>query len=327
LQNDEWNPVAETPIPPVGLGTWKIEKPDVSRVVRDAVACGYRHFDCACDYGNEAEVGIGLQQAFEESVCAREDVWVTSKLWNTYHAAEHVRPAIERSLQDLRLDSLDLYLVHFPIPLKYVPFETRYPPEWVYDPAAEHPRMELASVPFHETWRAMEQLVRDGLTRRIGLCNVNTAFLRDLLTYAEIRPSLLQVELHPYLTQPNLVRFCHEQQIAVTAFSPLGASSYLSLDMATADEDVLAEPVIRELARKYEKTPAQIVLKWGIQRGTAVIPKTSRADRLQENISLFDFELSDEDLCAISSLNRNRRFNDPGQFCEPAFGTFCPIFD
>src|SRR5687768_12354776 len=123
-------------MPVVGLGLWKVPKPDAAGLVREAVRVGYRHLDCACDYGNEAEVGEGIRSALSAGLCRREDLWVTSKLWNTYHAPGHVRPAVERTLRDLGLDYLDLYLVHFPIALEYVPFEERYPPGWVRDPAA-----------------------------------------------------------------------------------------------------------------------------------------------------------------------------------------------
>lgn len=316
-----------TTVPSVGLGTWKIDKPAIRPLVEEAIRVGYRHLDCACDYGNEAEVGNGIRAAIDAGYCRRDELWITSKLWNTYHAPEHVRPAVERSLADLGLDYLDLYLIHFPIALKFVPFEERYPPEWVYDPNAATPKMEFAPVPIHKTWKAMEELVRAGLVRQIGVCNFNCALLRDLLSSAEIRPAMLQVESHPYLTQEKLLRFCHEQEIARTAFSPFGASSYLSLGMAQDNESVLNEPIIKTLAQRHNKTPAQIVLRWGVQRGTAVIPKTSRPERLAENLSLFDFDLTDDEIKEISALNINRRFNDPGQFGEAAFNTFCPIYE
>ncbi|WP_203328965.1 aldo/keto reductase [Candidatus Laterigemmans baculatus] len=314
-------------MPAVGLGLWKIPKPQVAGLVEQAVSQGYRHLDCAADYGNEAEVGEGLERVLQAGRCRREELWITSKLWNTYHAAEHVRPAVEKSLQDLRLDYLDLYLIHFPIALRYVPFDERYPPEWIYDPEAPEPRMELASVPIAETWGAMEQLVRDGLVRNIGVCNFNTALLRDLIASATTAPAMLQVELHPYLTQEKLLRFCQQQGIAVTGFSPLGAGSYLPLGMASEDESVLSESVVGEIAAAHGKTAAQVVLRWGVQRGTAVVPKTARPERLAENLDLFDFELSDSEMQSLTNLNRNRRFNDPGVFCESAFGTFCPIYE
>jgi D-xylose reductase len=314
-------------LPPVGLGLWKVAKRAVPGLVKEALRVGYRHLDSACDYGNEVEVGAGIEAALSEGLCRREDLWVTSKLWNTYHAPEHVRPAAERTLRDLGLDYLDLYLVHFPIALRYVPFEERYPPGWIFDPSVATPRMEAASVPLSETWQAMEALVDAGLVRQIGVCNCGVALLRDLLAQARIRPAVLQVELHPYLAQEKLLRFCRENGIAVTAFSPLGAPSYVPLGMATAADSVLEHPTIKKIACDVGRTPAQVVLRWGVQRGTAVIPKTSRLERLRENLALFDFALTGEQMVSITALNQNRRFNDPGDFCEKAFGTFFPIYE
>ena len=314
-------------MPAVGLGLWKVPRPAAAGGVGEAVRAGYRHFDSACDYGNEAEVGAGLQAAMAGGACRREDLWVTSKLWNTYHLREHVQPALERTLRDLKLDYLDLYLVHFPIALEFVSFEDRYPPEWVHDPAAAEPRMKPVPVPLAETWAGMEDLVRAGLVRNIGVCNYSVALLRDLLASATVQPAVLQVELHPYLTQEKLVRFCRENGIAVTGFSPLGAPSYVPLGMAGPGESVLDEAVVRAAAARHGKTPAQVVLRWGVQRGTAVIPKTTRPDRLAENLAVSDFALSGDEMGAISALDRNRRFNDPGVFCEQAFGTFFPIYE
>ncbi|MCA9438334.1 MAG: aldo/keto reductase, partial [Candidatus Omnitrophica bacterium] len=158
-------------LPTVGLGLWKIGRQAAADVVEQAIEIGYRHLDSACDYGNEAEVGEGIKRSLDSGAVKREDLWVTSKLWNTYHRAEHVRPALERTLSDLKLDYLDLYLIHFPIAQKFVPFEKRYPPDWFFDPEAANPRIELDPVPVQETWRAMEQLVTEGLVREIGVCN------------------------------------------------------------------------------------------------------------------------------------------------------------
>jgi D-xylose reductase len=314
-------------LPSVGLGLWKVDRDSAASIVSDAIAIGYRHFDAACDYANEKEVGAGLRQAIQTQAVSREDLWITSKLWNTYHAAKHVRPALERSLRDLQLDYLDLYLIHFPIALEFVPFETRYPPEWVFDPQAQRPAMHPAKIPLSETWRAMEELVRAGLVRNIGMCNFGASLLRDLQLYAEIAPSVLQIELHPHLTQDKLVRYCQEADIAVTGFSPLGAGSYLELGAAAANESVLREPTVIGIAARHDKSAAQVVLRWGVQRGTAIVPKSKNRNRLRENLALFDFELSDGEMKAISALNCNRRFNDPGVFCESAFNTFFPIYE
>lgn len=316
-----------TPFPALGLGTWKIPLERTPDIVNAAVQLGYRHLDCACDYGNEAAVGQGLDQVIGRGRCRREELWITSKLWNTYHEPRHVRAACERSLRDLRVDFLDLYLVHFPIALEFVPFDLRYPPGWFHDPKAAAPALKPTRIPIAETWGAMEELVRAGLVKHIGVCNFGTSLLRDLLSYAAIRPAVLQVELHPYLTQEKLLRYCRLEKIAVTAFSPLGAPSYLSLGMAKPEESVLDHQTVHEIAVRLGRTPAQVVLRWGLQRGTVVIPKTSNANRLKENLGAFDFVLSPADMTALSALNQNRRFNDPGDFCEAAFNTFFPIYE
>ncbi|WP_435213048.1 aldo/keto reductase [Luminiphilus sp. nBUS_16] len=314
-------------MPTIGLGLWKLPEQSVASTVVDAVAAGYRHLDSAADYGNESAVGEGLRQALKTSNVTRDDLWVTSKLWNTFHRPEHVRAACERSLKDLGLDCLDLYLIHFPIALKYVDFSERYPPEWIHDPEAEKPRMEPDLVPIAETWGAMEGLVEAGLVKEIGVCNFNTGLLHDLIASARRKPALLQIESHPYLTQERLIRLAQQYEMAVTAFSPLGSLSYLELGMAEAQECLLDEPVICAAANRLQRSSAQILLRWGLQRGTAVIPKSSQLKRLRENIDVFDFSLSDAEMSAISALNRNRRFNDPGLFCDEAFGSFFPIYD
>jgi D-xylose reductase len=314
-------------LPSIGFGFWKVEKDLASDVTVQAIEAGYRHLDCACDYGNEAEVGQGIAAALDQGLCRRDDLWVTSKLWNTYHAAEHVRPACERSLRDLQLDYLDLYLIHFPIATRFVPFETRYPPEWFYDPTAAEPKIEEVAVPILETWRAMEELVDQGLVKQIGVCNFGTSLLRDLLASARIRPSVLQVEMHPYLTQDKLLRYCQQQQIACTAFSPLGAQSYFSLGMADPSEAVLQNSTVMTISSRHSRTPAQVVLRWAIQRGVSIVPKSVHAERMRENLALFDFELTDQEMRDISALDQGRRFNDPGHFCEVAFNTFLPIYE
>jgi D-xylose reductase len=327
MANESFQLASGQHLPAVGLGLWKVAAADAPALVGEAVKCGYRHFDSASDYGNEAEVGAGFDAVLKSGACRREGMWVTSKLWNSNHAPEHVRPALERTLRDLRLEYLDLYLIHFPIATKYVPPERRYPAGWFYDPEAPQPRMELASVPVRDTWQAMEEIARAGLARHIGVSNFGVSLIRDLLSYAKIRPAVLQVELHPLLTQEKLFQFCRAASIAVTGFSPLGAPSYVPIGMAQANESALDHPVVTQIAAATRKTPAQIVLRWAVQRGTPVVVKSSQPARLKENIAIFDFELSPDHMQAIASLNRNRRFNDPGVFCEAAFNTFCPIYE
>lgn len=314
-------------VPAVGLGTWKIDLADTAHLVHAAIAAGYRHIDCACDYGNEAQVGQGIASALQAGLARRDALWVTSKLWNTYHHPKHVRAACERSLRDLGLDCLDLYLIHFPIPLAYVPMAERYPPGWFFDPATPEAGMKKADIPHADTWGAMEALVDAGLVREIGVSNFSSALMRDLMRSCRIRPAMLQVELHPYLTQQTLLRFCREEGIGVTGFSPLGAPSYVQLQMATAADSAMTEPVVRDAAAALGVSPAQVLLRWAVQRGTAVIPKTSKVARLRENLALAGFALTDAQMAAIDALDCHRRFNDPADFCERVFHTFYPIFD
>lgn len=313
--------------PTVGLGTWKIPDEVLPALIPDAVEVGYRHFDCACDYGNEVAVGEGIKNAISGGGCTRDDLWITSKLWNTFHHPDHVRMACEKTLSDLGLEELDLYLIHFPVTLAFVPIEERYPPGWFFDPDAENPCMKPVSIPVADTWGAMEGLVDAGLVKRIGVCNFGTAGLRDLKSYARIQPAVLQVEMHPYLTQQNLRRYCREENIAVTAFSPFGASSYVPLNMAGESESLFDDAEMKALADGKGRSIGQLALRWAIQRGTVPIPKTQSKGHLQENFEIYDFELTDEEMQRIDALNRNRRFNDPAEFGEAAFNTFYPIFD
>merc|ERR1712183_98457 len=226
------------------------------------------------------------------------------------------------SLIDLGLEYLDLYLIHFPISLKYVPIETRYPPEWVHDPNATNPKMELETVPITETWGAMEELVAAGIVKNIGVANFRAALLMELLKTAKIGPQVNQFEVHPFLIEEQLIDYCQRVGVAVTGFSPLGAGSYVSIGMAGDAETVLKSKVVVDIAASVSKSPAQVVLRWAIQRGISVIPKSTNPERLRENLDLFSFELSEGDMTRISGLHRGRRYNDPGVFCK---GMGCDI--
>lgn len=314
-------------MPQLGLGTWKAPTGVVSKVVLEAIRKGYRAIDCACDYGNESEVGEGITQALRENEnIKRDDLFITSKLWNTYHRHEHVRPALMKTLGDLNLEYLDLYLIHFPIPLKYVTFEKRYPPEWIHDPESrDEACLVLDNVRITETWKALEELVDEGLIKHIGICNYPAILVMELLKSCKIKPSVLQIELHPYLQQSKLIEFCNHNDIKVTAFSPFGAASYKSLGMDQGD-DLFSEGVLKKISETHGRSVAQVMLRWAVQRGTIVIPKTCKVERLTENMDVFDWSLSEQDMLDIKCLEKGKRYNDPGVFCT-GMGMSIPIYD
>ena len=306
---------------PLSFGLWKVK--NAKEVTYNAIKQGYRKLDCACDYGNESEVGEGIQQAIKEGICKRDDLHITSKLWNTYHNPEHVMLAFKKTLSDLKLEYLDLYLIHFPISLEYVPINKKYPPEWVN----LDNKMILQKQDLSKTWKEMEKLYNQKLAKQIGVSNFNSSLLRQIINASEIVPHAIQIELHPYLIQDNMLKLCNEYNIEVIAYSPLGAKSYIELDMANKFQDLCIHKTIYNLALHYCKTPVQILLRWAIQRKTIPICKSSSIKHMKENIDIFDFSITKTDMNEIDKLNKNLRFNDPGKFCLEAFGTFCPIYD
>lgn len=311
---------ALSPADPLVFGFWKVPKEDCEEVCYQAIAGGYRRLDCACDYGNEMEIGRGIARAIADGLVTREELFVTSKLWNTYH--QHVPEALDKSLQDLGLSYLDEYLVHFPITLEFVPFEEKYPPEWTN----LDDKMVVVPNDMCATWKAMEDAADRGLVKSIGACNFSTQLLRQILSTCRIRPSTLQVEMHPHNSQERLLKFAREAGMRVTAFSVFGPSSYISLDMATSDDLLMTDKTILEISQAKQKTPAQILLRWAIQRNTLPLSKTCTPSRMKENRNVFDFYLTGPEMKRIDSLNKNRRYNDPGAFCVE-MGTFCPIYD
>ncbi len=285
-------------MPIVGLGTWKSAPGEVYDAVRTALDAGYRHVDCAPIYGNEPEVGRALDETFAGGDVSRDDVWVTSKLWNDAHAPEDVQPALESTLEDLQLETIDLYLMHWPVALKPDTSMPQSPDDLV----------SLDEQPLAETWAAMEELVDDGLARHIGVSNFNIPKLQSLLEAGRIAPEMNQIELHPYLPQTEMVSFARENDVPLTAYSPLGSKDRPE-GMKADDEPILLEdPTIVEIAERHDATPAQVLIRWAIERGTAVIPKSVNAGRIKENLAAADLSLTDDDMDALSGLGRGRRY-------------------
>ena len=285
-------------IPMLGLGTWKSAAGSVTAAVEEALQLGYRHIDCAPIYGNEREIGSALRSSVERGVVDRKDLWITSKLWNDRHAPEDVRPALEQTLQDLQVSTIDLFLIHWPVALR------RGAPL----PPAAADILEEQVQPLIRTWRAMEALQDAGLCRHIGVSNFSTVRLEALLEEAKIHPVMNQVELHPYRQNNGLIRWCRRHGIAVTAYAPLGSPDRPARLRKPGEPRLLHDPVIREIASRHGASAAQVLISWGIGRGTVVLAKSTSPDRLAENLQGATLQLSLNETAAITALERAHRY-------------------
>ena len=287
-------------MPILGLGTWKSTPGQVYGAIREAIHIGYRHFDCARIYENEEEIGVALSDAFEAGDVIREDLWITSKLWNDAHARQDVIPALQSTLSHLKLDYLDLYLVHWPIA-----FERESGSEsnkTIYAAADKYP---LA-----ETWKGMEECETMGLARHIGVSNFSIPKLEALVRSSTIKPEMNQIELHPLLAQQSLIDYCHKQHIHVTAYAPLGSKDRSAALRRHDETDLLSHSSILDISLRSGMTPAQVLIRWSIERGTAVIPKSVHPERMQQNFESINFILGKVDMDTLANLDRHERFID-----------------
>ncbi|MFN8357161.1 MAG: aldo/keto reductase [Spirosomataceae bacterium] len=285
-------------MPALGLGTWKSAKGEVYGVVRKAIEVGYRHFDCAFLYGNEKEIGDALADAIKAREVKREELWITSKLWNNRHRAEQIRPAFQQSLDDLQVGYLDLYLIHWPI----VVVDHKGFPETAQD------LVSLTQVPLAETWKGLIQLQDSGLTKHIGVSNFSAKKIQAIWDATGVKPEVNQVELHPFLQQKTLKAYTDEHQIILTAYAPLGSLDRPA-NRKTAGEPLLFENLtIQSLAETRGISKAQLILAWAINSGICVIPKTVSEARLIENLAAADIVLTSEELTTMSQLDLHNRY-------------------
>lgn len=284
------------PMPILGLGTWRSLTGTGKQAVKFALSqANYKHIDCASIYQNEVELGEALSEILAEGRIKRDEIFVTSKLWCTDHHPQYVEQACRQTLSDLKLDYLDLYLMHWGIAFEH---------GGALEPIGADGVVKLAPVSIQETWQAMEKLVEQGLVKAIGVANFTTTMLIDLLSYAKIKPAVNQIEIHPYNSQVGLVAFCQRAGIAVTAYSPLGSAGDLS-------SKPLTDQAVLEIAQAHGKTPAQTLIRWLLQRGIIAIPKSVQEQRIIENSQVFDFTLSEAEMLRINGLNKNHRFINP----------------
>lgn len=253
------------PMPSVGLSVYKISDEDMTKVVNAAIDAGYRAFDTAYFYDNEASLG----RALKDNGVDREDLFITTKLWNDYQGYEKTFEYFNKSIENLQTDYLDLFLIHWPCE---------------------------ADGLFLETYKAMEELYEQGKVKAIGVCNFNVHHLEKLMAQSSIKPMVNQIEVHPYFNQQELQEFCDRHDIKVTAWMPL-----------MRNRGLLDNPVIVKIAEKYHKTPAQVVLRWHLAHNRIIIPKSQTPKRIQENIDILDFNLELTEVAEIDALDRNAR--------------------
>ena len=297
-------------MPALGLGTWKSAPGEVKKAVTHAIEIGYRHIDCAAIYKNEPEIGEAINECIQRGLVKREELWITSKLWNNAHKQNEVKVALKKTLNDLGLEYLDLYLVHWPVVFK----------NGIDFPDNSDGYLPLSEVPLAETWRAMQELQKERLVKHIGTSNFSQKKLQHLIDIGGQKPEINQVELHPYLQQQGLIDFCHTNDIHVTAYSPLGSMDRPTVLKKKGEPIPLENKTIVAIAKKNQMSPAQVLIRWQLQRNISVIPKSTNPKRLKENFDTLSITLSDSEMQEIAALDQHERIIDGSFFIAPEKG-------
>ena len=303
-------------MPALGLGTWKANGKEVKNAVKHALEVGYRHIDTAAIYNNEVEIGEALKEVFAEGKIKREDVFITSKLWNDSHHKDEVLPALRDSLKRLQLDYLDLYLIHWPIVFKHGVLFSKVASDYI----------PLKECPIIETWQAMEECKKKGLARHIGVSNFSIKKLQDLVSKANTKPEVNQVELHPLLQQSELLTYCKKENILLTAYSPLGSGDR-AIEMKAEDEPNMLEiDMLKKIANEKNVSVAQVLLAWHINRECSVIPKSSNKAHILSNIAAANLVLDKSQMDRIATLDKNYRYVNGKFFDIPELG-YSNVYD
>ncbi len=285
-------------MPALGLGTWKSAPGDVYKAVRMAINLGYKHFDCAHLYNNEKEIGQAFADAFEAGDVEREDLWITSKLWNNSHKKENVEAAVKLTLNNLQIDYLDLYLIHWPIVLR----------DDVIFPKSGEEMVSLTVTPLSETWEGLIELKESGYTKHIGVSNFSISNIEKVSQKTGVIPEMLQVESHLFFQQNELKEYCDSKGILFTAYSPLGSADRASNRISENEPQLFSNKVVKRIASEKNCSAAQVMLAWAVMRGTSVIPKSVNESRLAENLAAADIELSDAQMADLINENMDYRF-------------------